>query len=95
MSLKVDAFQYNGNLIGSDGKSYAPEWVQKAFEDGTMYYATQDVEPSAELVINVQGETVIAWAGDYIVRNGDGVIYPMASEIFEVFFKPLLDANAI
>ena len=33
--VEIEAFQYDGDLKGTDGKWYVPEWAVKAFEDCT------------------------------------------------------------
>ncbi len=32
----IDAFQYDGDLMGSDGKYYVPDWAVNAFQEGIM-----------------------------------------------------------
>ena len=34
----IEAFQYDGDLKGSDGNYYVPDWAVKAFEEGIMFY---------------------------------------------------------
>ena len=34
----VEAFQYDGDLKGADGKYYVPDWAAEAYEKGIMYY---------------------------------------------------------
>ena len=33
----IEAFQYDGDLKGSDGKYYVPAWAVEAFESGVMH----------------------------------------------------------
>ena len=35
--VEIEAFQYDGDLKGKDGKWYVPAWAEKAFDDGVMY----------------------------------------------------------
>ena len=39
----IEAFQYDGDLKGSDGKYYVPEWAVKAFEEKTMFFDGADL----------------------------------------------------
>lgn len=43
----IEAFQFDGNLKGSDGKYYVPEWAVNAFEEGILYFdvLTPDTPP--------------------------------------------------
>ena len=36
--VEIEAFQYDGDLKGSDGKYYVPEWAVSAFENGELIY---------------------------------------------------------
>ena len=36
----IEAFQYDGDLKGSDGKYYVPAWAVEAFESGVMHYGS-------------------------------------------------------
>ena len=78
----IEAFQYDGDLKGSDGKYYAPEWAAKAYEDGTMYYGKLDGQPG-ELFINTLGGVHHVSVGDYIVQGVSGEFYPCKPDIFE------------
>lgn len=42
----VDYFRYDGDLMGSDGKYYVPDWAVKMFEEGTLFYAETADSPS-------------------------------------------------
>lgn len=35
--VAIEAFQFDGDLKGSDGKYYVPEWAVKAFKEGILY----------------------------------------------------------
>lgn len=45
--VAIEAFQFDGDLKGSDGKYYVPEWAVKAFEEGILYFdaLTPDTPP--------------------------------------------------
>ena len=50
--VEIEAFQYDGDLKGSNGEYYVPEWAVKAFKDGIMYYDSPDCNtPPCELFI--------------------------------------------
>ena len=49
----VEAFQYDGELIYSNGEWYCPDWARDAFQNGTMYFDSLDCEePPVELFID-------------------------------------------
>lgn len=40
----VEAFQYDGDLKGADGKYYVPDWAAEAYEKGIMYYDLEVID---------------------------------------------------
>ena len=84
----VEAFQYDGDLMGSDGKFYVPDWAVNAFENGTMYYdALTDESPPCELYINtLEGVHHVSY-GDFIIRGVHGELYPCKPDIFEKTYE--------
>lgn len=38
----IEAFQYDGDLIGSNGEYYAPDWAIELFEKGDLFYGAID-----------------------------------------------------
>lgn len=69
----ADYFRYDGDLIGSDGKYYVPDWAAKAFEDGVLFYADTQDSPS-ELFIKTSNGTQHVNVGDCVCYN-DGELY--------------------
>lgn len=85
----IEAFQYDGDLKGSDGKWYVPEWAVKAFEDGIMYYGTLKLdEPPCELFIDTLEGTHHVSIGDYVIKGIKGELYPCKPDIFEESYEP-------
>ena len=72
----VEAFQYDGDLKGADGKYYVPDWAAEAYEKGIMYYDL------TELFINTLEGTHHVSVGDYIIQGLKGELYPCKSDIF-------------
>lgn len=82
--VEVEAFRYDGDLMGADGKYYVPGWAEKAYKDGVMYCVG-----CGDLCIKtLEGEHHVS-VGDYIIR-GVGEIYPCKPDIFEVTYEPVL-----
>lgn len=80
----IDAFQYDGDLMGSDGKYYVPDWAVKALEDGVIHFGSLKLdEPPCEMFIDTLEETHHASVDDYIIRDVNGEIYPCKPDVFE------------
>ena len=72
----VEAFQYDGDLKGADGKYYVPDWAVEAYEKSVMYYDL------SELFINTLEGTHHVSVGDYIIQGVKGELYPCKPDIF-------------
>lgn len=77
-AVTIECFKYDGDLINSDGKFYVPEWAQKAYEDGTIFFKDQ-----GEMYIKTLEGDHHASVGDYIIRGVNGELYPCKPDIFE------------
>lgn len=84
----IDAFQYDGDLMGSDGKYYVPDWAVQAFEDGVIHFGSLRLdEPPCEMFIDTLEGTHHASIGDYIIRGVNGELYPCKPGVFENIYK--------
>jgi hypothetical protein len=77
-AVTIECFKFDGDLINSDGKFYVPEWAQKAYEDGTIFFKDQ-----GEMYIKTLEGDHHASVGDYIIRGVNGELYPCKPDIFE------------
>lgn len=77
----IEAFQYNGDLKGSDGQYYIPNWAIDAFEEGIITYDSTDAEP-CELFIDTLEGCMHVSVGDYIIKGLKGELYPCKEDIF-------------
>lgn len=82
----IEAFKYDGDLMGSDGKYYVPEWAVKAYENGVMFYGDIGNMPG-ELFIKTLEGAHHASVGDYIIQGVNGEIYPCKPDIFEKTYE--------
>lgn len=80
----VEAFQYDGDLKGADGKYYVPDWAAEAYEKGIMYYDL------TELFINTLEGTHHVSVGDYIIQWVKGELYPCKQDIFVKTYDVLI-----
>lgn len=83
----VEAFKYDGDLMGADGEYYVPGWAVRAFKTGVMHYK-YGTEPQL-YIKTLEGEHHVS-IGDYIIRGIKGEIYPCKPDIFEATYEPVL-----
>ena len=76
--VTIECFIYDGDLKSSDGKFYVPEWAQKAYEDGNIFFKDQ-----GEMYIKTLEGDHHASVGDIIIRGVNGELYPCKPDIFE------------
>ena len=84
----IEAFQYDGDLMGSDGKFYVPDWAVKAHEEGTLYFDSVDPEaPPCDLFIRTLEGVHHASVGDYVIQGVNGELYPCKPDIFRKTYE--------
>lgn len=84
----IEAFQYNGDLKGSDGQYYVPDWAVHAFEENVMYYGSFDAAtPPCELFIKTLEGVHHVSVGDYVIKGVQGELYPCKPDIFEKTYE--------
>ena len=85
----IEAFKYDGDLKGADGKYYVPDWAVNAFEDGIMYYSTiqfDSVDGDELYIDTLEGPHHVS-VGDYVIRGVKGELYPCKPDIFEQTYE--------
>lgn len=86
--VTVDAFQYDGDLIRSNGEWICPDWAKEAFQSGVLYYDSPNCdEPPTELYIATLEGIHHVSVGDYIIRGVAGELYPCKPDIFEQTYE--------
>ncbi len=80
----IEAFKYDGDLKGADGKYYVPDWVVQAFDEGVLFYKLQlsPLHLPYELCIKTLEGNLQVSVGDYIIRGVNGELYPCKPDIF-------------
>ena len=81
----ISAFQFDGDLSDRDGY-YVPNWAQKAFEEGIMFF-----EGQSELYIKTLEGTHHVSVNDYEIQGVKGELYPCKPDIFEATYEEVLD----
>lgn len=90
--VAIEAFQFDGDLKGSDGKYYVPEWAVKAFKEGILYFdALTPDTPPIELFIKTLEGTMHAPVGSYVIQGVRGEIYCCKEDIFLETYEPVLE----
>ena len=90
--VAIEAFQFDGDLKGSDGKYYVLEWAVKAFEEGILYFdALTPDTPPIELFIKTLEGTMHAPVGSYVIQGVRGEIYCCKEDIFLETYEPVLE----
>lgn len=85
--VTIECFKYDGDLKKSDGKFYVPEWAQKAYEEGVIFFKDQ-----GEMYIKTLEGNHHASVGDYIICGVNGELYPCKPDIFEKTYD-IVDEN--
>lgn len=85
--MQIEAFQYDGDLIGSDGEYYVPDWAEDAYKKHILFYESSD---GSEICIRKpNGEVVSVPVGYYIIRWSDTELYMCEPALFEASYKPV------
>lgn len=82
----IEAFQYDGDLKGSDGRYYVPDWAVTAFECNVMHYGEFEGYPGELFIDTLEGTRHVS-VGDYIIRGVNSELYPCKPDIFEKTYE--------
>ena len=81
----IEAFQFDGDLINSNGHFYVPEWAEKAYKEGILYFE------GAELYIKtLEGVHHCSYL-DYVIKGVNGELYPCKPDIFEKTYEKVTE----
>ena len=84
----IDAFKYDGDLMGSDGNYYVPDWAAELFEDGVLYYSSFVNGPPCDLFLS-GAYPIHVLVGDYIIKGVDGNIGVYNMDFFEANYEEI------
>lgn len=82
----IEAFQYNGDLKGSDGNYYVPDWAVEALNSGIMFYRDLEDVPSELFIKTLEGTHHVS-VGDYVIQGVNRELYPCKPDIFEKTYE--------
>ena len=81
--VEIEAFQFDGDMITSDGKYYVPEWAVNALNNNVLFF-----EDDGELYLRCEdGYIEHVYVGDYIIRDVDGAIFVYNPDIFKEIYE--------
>jgi len=84
----IEAFQYNGDLMGKDGKFYVPDWAEKAYREEVLFYDSFFNSP-CELFINTLEGNMLVCVGDFVIKGVKEELYPCKPDIFEITYEEI------
>lgn len=85
--IEISAIQYVGETIFMLSPKGVPDWIQGAFENGTLYL-TNGTDPLR--IKTLEGQLTVS-PNDWIIRGISGEIYPCKSDIFEKTYDLISD----
>ena len=87
-SVVIETFQYDGDLMGSDGNYYVPQWAENAFKNAIIFYDSYgENTPPCELFIKTLEGDIHVSVGDYIIKGVQGELYPCKKDLFEETYE--------
>jgi len=81
----IEAFQYDGDLMDTDGNYYIPGWAKEAIENGIMFY--EDTGESMQLFIGTLEGKMLVSVNDFVIQGVSGELYPCKPDIFEKTYE--------
>lgn len=87
-TMTYEAFQFDGDLIFSDGSPCVPEWAIEAHKKGKIYFGSLFPEtPPCELFVKTAKGDVHVDNGDYVVRDIFGALSACKKELFDRIYE--------
>lgn len=81
--VEIEAFQFDGDMITSDGKYYVPEWAVNALNNKVLFF-----EDDGELYVRCEdGYIEHVYVGDYIILDVRGVLFVYEPNVFEKIYE--------
>ena len=88
-SVVVEAFKFDGDLMGTDGDYYVPDWAVSAFYQGILFFDSRSpLDPPCELYVKTLEGKMRANVGDWIIQGVNGELYHCKPDIFDKTYEP-------
>lgn len=69
----IEAFKYDGDLKGTNGNYYVPQWAVIAFENNTLYFAEDEYHhEGCDLYIGTLEGHMKVSVGDFVIQGVNG-----------------------
>ena len=79
--VTIEAFQFDGDFIDSNGNYYVPEWAARAHKQGILYF-----EGANLFVKTLEGIHAVS-CSDYIIKGVTDELYPCKPDIFKMTYE--------
>lgn len=91
---EIEAFQYDGDFINTNGEQYVPEWAIRAYNEGVIYFGKNNKEkyPPCPLYIKTLEGLMEVKIGDYIIKGLHNELYSCKPDIFKKKYELCEDA---
>lgn len=83
----IEAFQYDADMVYSDGIPCVPQWAIDAYDNGYLQYESINDGPPCELFIKTLEGAMHVSDGDFVIRGINGELYPCKPDIFEKTYE--------
>ena len=80
--VEIEAFQFDGDMMTSDGKYYVPEYAVNALKENVLSF-----RDNGELYLLYLDWYIPIYVGDYIIRDVDGAIFVYNPDIFKEIYE--------
>lgn len=79
----IEAFQYDGDFMNSNGEYYVPQWAVMELKDenGVLYY------DGPSLMFRTFLDDMKVDVGDYIIQDENGSVFPCNKKCFNKIYE--------
>ena len=84
--IVIETFQYDGDLMNTNGNYYVPEWAVLSHKAGILFFDSIGKEPCELFVETLEGKMRVS-VGDYVIQGVNGELYPCKPDIFEKTYE--------
>jgi len=86
----IEAFKFDGDLMGTDGEYYVPDWAVSAYRLGILYFDKEKpIGPPCELFVRTLEGNMMTNVGDWVIQGVNGELYPCKPDILEKTYEPV------
>jgi len=86
-AVQVRAVDFNGHTFDGSPFSEQPDWLREAMRTKSIVPVNPNNTDYAEWAIPTLEGTMVASAGDWIIRGVNGELYPCKPDVFEKTYE--------